>query len=54
MLSPISNPGRIPAAKRYPTEASETMAYITIGSDGGMIGPTVAVAAVMAAAYDCV
>jgi hypothetical protein len=47
---PINNPGMIPARNRLPIDAFETSAYRTIGMDGGMIGPMVAVAAVMAAA----
>ena len=44
-------PGNMPAKNKAPMEALETSAYKTIGIEGGMIGPMVAEAAVMAAAY---
>ena len=46
----MTSPGRIPPRNRAPIDALETSAYRTIGIDGGMIGPMVALAAVMAAA----
>ena len=48
--TPMNTPGRIPPRNRYPIEESETSAYITIGIEGGMIGPMVDAAAVIAAA----
>ena len=48
--SPINTPGITPAMKSLPTETSAAAPYTTIGSDGGMIGPIVAAAAVRPAA----
>ena len=46
----LTKPGTIPAINKTPTDSLETNAYRTIGIEGGMIGPIVAVAAVIAAA----
>ena len=48
--APINSPGTIPAKNRLLIDVLETSAYSTIGIDGGIIGPMVAVAAVIAAA----
>jgi len=49
--TPIIKPGNIPAKNKNPIEVLETSAYNTNGIEGGIIGPIVAVAAVIAAAY---
>ena len=48
---PMINPGMIPPKNKAAIEVSDTSAYKTSGIDGGIIGPIVAVAAVIAAAY---
>ncbi len=45
---PTSSPGIIPPRNRYPIDVLESIAYTTIGMLGGIIGPMVALAAVMA------
>ena len=45
---PINNPGIMPAKNKKPIELSEITEYKTIGIDGGIIGPIVADAAVIA------
>ena len=47
---PINSPGIIPARNKVPIDVLDTKAYRTSGIDGGIIGPMVAVAAVIAAA----
>ena len=48
--APMTSPGTMPARNSAPMELFETSAYSTIGIEGGIIGPMVAVAAVIAAA----
>ena len=48
---PMIKPGIIPARNKVPIDVFDTKAYKTKGIDGGIIGPIVAVAAVIAAAY---
>ena len=52
--NPIIKPGTIPAKNKYPIEVSDITEYKTIGMEGGIIGPIVAEAAVIAAAYPLV
>ena len=47
---PINTPGTIPPKKSLPIDRSAALAMTTIGMLGGMIGPIVAEAAVIAAA----
>jgi hypothetical protein len=47
---PISSPGMIPAKNKKPIELLEITEYKTIGIEGGIMGPIVADAAVIAAA----
>ena len=47
---PMIRPGSIPARNSAPIDAFDTRAYSTIGIEGGIMGPIVADAAVIAAA----
>ena len=49
MAKPRKTPGTAPAMNILPTETPDKAPTMIIGTDGGMMGPTVAEAAVTAA-----